>query len=585
MTKSYLRIGAIGWWSYDNQGDLAMLTALTQGLAPHQVVPIDIGFPAHPDSIYRLNQQDFILVGGGTLIPGIPAAPFDTFEQWADQLDCPFGVVGLGVDPIRDPYWPAVVTLLNRAYFFYVRDRASKTLLGNHPKVQIAPDITFAYPLHVGLSDDRQSGGAPKCGVHLRKSPGLDPRPWLDAISKLPVEVKGIPFSSFDFWSEAELLRQLDPQTPDHFDPTLYRQIDLMIATAFHAVLFAVQAEVPVIAINYSPKVRHFMTENGFENYLLAQDEHERLSRVVDEVLTHRHAIIKDLQETRKRLHLESRRNMEDIKDQIERCGRYRERSGPRVSVIVMKSGHHEGDQRTLNSCREQTYPEVEILVSTPEDEAVPLPSSNIPPLNVIGTKSHSAYASRLRRMLSLASGHYVTWVNGGDWLAKDTLDCLISLLETGKRWDLVYTDYYVMNEANLPIGRHWAATPAKLFRRDVVGPCFLMRKSLLAEIGLPSLGTPLPAYELWLRIKDRSRLLGFHAPLFYSALQDSPQRRSEQERAVRQDQRKDARLATKVLWSVIDSDLFERHIVRPLACFLRLISKMMIKIANVKLQ
>ena len=62
-----MNIGAIGWWSYGNQGDLAMLSALRQGLAPHQVVAIDTGFPAHPDAIHRLNRLDYVLLGGGTL--------------------------------------------------------------------------------------------------------------------------------------------------------------------------------------------------------------------------------------------------------------------------------------------------------------------------------------------------------------------------------------------------------------------------------------------------------------------------------------------------------------------------------------
>jgi len=103
-----MNIGVIGWWNYDNQGDLAMLAALRQGLAPHHVVAIDTGFPANPDTIGRLNWLDFVILGGGTLIPGRPTAPFDTFDQWADQLQCPLGIAGLGVDPVRERYWPAV---------------------------------------------------------------------------------------------------------------------------------------------------------------------------------------------------------------------------------------------------------------------------------------------------------------------------------------------------------------------------------------------------------------------------------------------------------------------------------------------
>ncbi|MDP1007169.1 hypothetical protein, partial [Klebsiella pneumoniae] len=76
-----MNIGVIGWWSYANQGDLAMLAALRQGLAPHTVVPIDTGFAATPDAIYRLNRLDYVLLGGGTLIADRPTPPFDTFER------------------------------------------------------------------------------------------------------------------------------------------------------------------------------------------------------------------------------------------------------------------------------------------------------------------------------------------------------------------------------------------------------------------------------------------------------------------------------------------------------------------------
>ena len=253
-----MHIGAIGWWNYDNQGDLAMLAALRQGLAPHQVVPIDIGFPANEDTIYRLNRLDYVILGGGTLIPGRPDAPFDTFDQWADQLKCPLGAIGLGVDPVEEQYWPAVDALLDRAQFFFVRDRASHTLLRGHPHVQVAPDLTFAYPLPACEDRRRDSGTAPVCGVNLRRAPGLDPEPWLETMAQLPLSVPGIPLSSFHVWTERSLLQQLDPDCPERFDPALYRQIDFMIGTAFHSILFAVQAAVPVIAIDYAPKGAQF---------------------------------------------------------------------------------------------------------------------------------------------------------------------------------------------------------------------------------------------------------------------------------------------------------------------------------------
>ena len=200
-----MKIGVIGWWHYDNQGDLAMLAALRQALAPHQLVPIDIGFPPGPDSITRLNRLDFLLLGGGTLITGKPAAPFDTFEQWGDQLHCPLGVVGLGIDSIHDASWPAVRALLARAEFFYVRDRASRALLPPTAAVQVAPDLTFATPLPVSAYTGRPLPGRPHGGVNLRRTAGFDPAPWQAALAGLPISLCGIPFSSFGVFEEAAL--------------------------------------------------------------------------------------------------------------------------------------------------------------------------------------------------------------------------------------------------------------------------------------------------------------------------------------------------------------------------------------------
>jgi polysaccharide pyruvyl transferase WcaK-like protein len=551
-----VNIGAIGWWNYDNQGDLAMLAALRQGLAPHRVVAIDTGFLAHPDTIYRLNRLDYIMLGGGTLITGKPTAPFDSFDQWADQLDPPLGVAGLGVDSVSDAYWPAVEALLDRAQFFYVRDRESRHLLRDHPKVQVAPDLTFACPLPSRKGRSSGTSAAPVCGVNLRRSgwSDLDPGPWLEALRRLPVQVKGIPLSSFDVFDENGLLKELDPETPEHFESSLYHQVDLMIGTAFHSILFAIQAAVPVVAIGYAPKVCRFMVENGLERYLLAPDEHQRLPAVVDELLANGAEITATLLQIRDDLCRHARRNMDSMRAQVEESGRRHQRTGPRVTVAIVGSGDVEKDQRTLASCAAQTYEDVELLFVDAD------PRNDAP--------------ARLRQALQRSSGTYVSWIDGGDRLAEDAVDCLVGRLETQPHPDVVYADYYAMSSAHLPVGYHDVPGPEKLYRRDVVGPCFLVRRTLLPLLDEIDADTPLMAYHLWLQAGPKDRFLAFHAPLCYSSRPIGSRPFVAKERDVRRRWRRTQPLWKRTVWRVLDTDLGERLIVRPLARLLRLFGR-----------
>jgi len=546
-----MNIGAIGWWNYDNQGDLAMLAALRQALAPHRVVPIDTGFPAHPDTIYRLNRLDYVILGGGTLIPGKPTAPFDTFDRWADRLECPLGVVGLGVDPFPERYWPAIEVLLDRAEFFYVRDQASCALLHDHPKVQVGPDLTFAYPLPARENCPGDSEAALVCGVNLRRSAGFDPAPWLEAIARLPVQAKGIPLSSFGVFDEDALLKQLNPLSPKRFDATLYQGLDLMIGVAFHSILFAVQAAVPVIAIDYAPKVRNFMEDIGMTRYLLAPHEHQKLRGLAAEVLANRSAITGELRAIRAKLHQEAQRNMGSVREQIEQRGSRCERTGPKVTIVVTGSGSIEKDQRTLASCASQTYENAEVLF--------------------VGADPQANAGVRLQQALTQSPGEYLSWIEGGDWFADDALDCLVSRLEQEPQWDVVYADYYAIDEADLQRGYHTVPDPEKLFRRDVVGPCFLVRRALLAKLAVDA---PLVAYSLWLQASSSSVLAPFHAPLFYSARSIRSRAFVSQEREVRRRWRRARPAWVRALWRVIDTDLCERLVVQPFVRLLGLLRR-----------
>ena len=557
-------IGVIGWWSYDNQGDRAMLTALKKGLSPHHVIPLDVGFTAQTDTLYRLNRLDYVILGGGTLIAEKPARPFDDFDRWHNQLHCPLGVVGLGVDPILEPYRAAANALVDQASFFFVRDRASHRLL-NRSAVQVAPDLTFSDPLRLSDYTHRRAQ-KPVCGVNVRQTFSFNPRPWLDIIAQLPMEIRGIPLSSFGSFNENALLRHLDPNCSDAYDPRLYEGLDLLIGTAFHSLVFAVQAGIPVIAISYAPKVRNYMEDIGLAQYALAATEWDRLPEVVDKVLAEHHQLRQQLLAIRTALHRDAKQMLQEICTKIEQTGLGRERSGPLVTVIVMGSGDSEADGLTLTSCLAQTYENTEFFFY-PQAEAPDIPGAALNErVTVMEPASLSPYGDRLQRAIDRSKGTYLTWLDSGDWLTEDALDCLVNRIEQDHDCDLIYADYWQTDEENMPLSILRAPEARKLYRRNVVGPCFLVKKQILEGLDHFPADSPLPAYSLWLQIGTHNGAKPFHAPLMYSRRRAHQREVIEVERTVRRRQRKSQPIWSRAIGNFIDSDFCEQYLVQPIA-------------------
>jgi len=561
-------IGIIGWWHQDNQGDLAILEGMARALAPHRVVPIDISFHINEDVLKRLNLLDFLILGGGGLFQSTPSRPFDTFDLWGSQLQTPIGVAGLGIDVVQPQYRPAVLALVDQARFFYVRDRASQQVVG-HPKVQVAPDLSFAYPLN-GTSSHLSSRRAPVCGVNLRVTSSLKVDGWVETLQGLPVQLRGIPFTTFPAAQEIQTLRQLDEACPTAFDPVLYRGLDLMVGTAFHSVVFSVQAAVPVIAIAYAPKVRRLMTDTGLQHYVLEPDEWHKLPKLVERVLEEHSQLVDYLQETTTALTKSARQAMADVKEEIERVATPRARTGPRVSIVVGGTASDTANQTTLASCLNQTYENVEVIFVGDDAQAPLETATSVLKVKIVSSDPAESLSGRLNRAFAHATGQYLSWAVAGDLYARDAIDCMVNRLQQEPACDMVFTDYFTIGERNRIADVHLVHTAYKLFRTNVVGPCFLYRRKLGETIGPFSSDTPLVAYDYWLRAHKVCSLRPMHAPLFYALGSNEAAAERQAERRVRRLWRSTDPWPLQVFWRIIDTDLAENLIVRPLLAGLR---------------
>jgi hypothetical protein len=544
-----VNIGVIGWWRHDNQGDLAMLDALRRSLAPHRLVALDTDLEYNPDTLARLNRLDFLLLGGGTLIRGGPLALFNNFRRWGKRLDVPLGVLGLGVTHIEPDSTADIQALIEHSRFFYVRDETSYRLLDN-PAVSLAPDLTFAHPLPL-TSQPLSGPDLPLAGVNLRKTNDLDPAAWIDPLRRLPCRWRGLPLSSYSSWQEQVGLRTLDPDCSPAFSEALYEGLDLVVGTALHAVIFAVQAGVPVIAIDYASKVGRFMAEIGLADYVLPAGDPAELPNVYGRLITHHQEIREMIGRRRAQLVKESQAMFADVRAAIETAGTKKTCRGEKVSLIVLAGGPPGALEQTLVSCREQTYANIETIVVGDLD-----PNALQGTERLAKVSPEAGLAERLNAGLAEASGAYLSWLAAGDCFSADAVDVLAGRLEEAMA-DLVYAGYYTVE--NEKIETQTPAHPAyKLKRHNVVTPCFLYRRELHNTAGLYDTQSPLPAYDFWLRAAAEHRLCPVQTPLLLAQKRPGSDA-AGLERKIRRNYFQTLAPARRLVWKLMDNTLADR--------------------------
>jgi polysaccharide pyruvyl transferase WcaK-like protein len=560
-----VNIGIIGWWRHDNQGDFRILENMTRALAPHRVVPIDLPFTFNEDTLRRLNLLDFLILGGGGLFQQVPPPPFDTFDEWGQRLETPIGVAGVGIDSIPDEYRRSVLALVEQARFFYVRDAASRQIV-THPGVKVAPDLSFLYPLSCpNGAEPPADHNTPVCGVNLRKCPELDAEQWIRALQGLSVHLRGIPLSGLGTWQEISMLRQLDKECVASFQSDLYAGLDMMIGTAFHAVVFAAQAAVPTIAIAYAPKVRRFMADIGLADYAVAPDEWRRLPELVAQLLSRRAQLADHLRRTTETLRQSAQQAFAEIRAAIEASAASSLRTGPRVSIVIAATGSDAANRSTLATCLSQTYRDMEVLLVGDDAQTRLMATDATADVRLVSGGPSEDLSARLNRAFAQATGEYLSWTVGGNLYAPDAITCMIDRLQGDPACDMVYTDYYTIHSDDLLADIYPVDFANKLFRRNVVGPSFLYRREFAQAVGGFRPDAPLPAYDYWLRAHPKCNMQPMHAPLFYALTHNLSSHDVETERQVRRQWRANMPRVLRAFWRTLDSDAAAKWVIHPL--------------------
>lgn len=122
-------------------------------------------------------------------------------------------------------------------------------------------------------------------------------------------------------------------------------------------------------------------------------------------------------------------------------------KKSPLVSIIIPCYNPGEMFERCLNSCFEQTYPNIEIIIvdnnSTDGSIAIARQLAANTSRRVVFTKCHSQgqnYA--FNHGFTLATGDYIQWLDADDSLMPDKIALQVAALEQNPNFDIAYGDW-----------------------------------------------------------------------------------------------------------------------------------------------
>jgi glycosyltransferase involved in cell wall biosynthesis len=197
----------------------------------------------------------------------------------------------------------------------------------------------------------------------------------------------------------------------------------------------------------------------------------------------------------------------------------------PLISIIVPIYNRSVYLGRTITSLLAQTYPDFELILwddhsSDPSREIAHSYALQDTRIRVVAAP-HQGMTGSLKSAFALACGEYLGWVDSDDLLAPTALAETIAILTTHPKIGLVYTDHFIIDEADRILGLgSRCSTPYdkdRLLVNFMVFHFRLFRRTAFEQAGGINPACELVQdYDLCLRLSEITDIYHLHQPLYY---------------------------------------------------------------------
>jgi len=325
-----------GYYGFNNTGDEAILKSMVRAFK-EKIPQIEIVVLSHSplqtsqtyqvkainrlhliDIKHCLQHTNLFISGGGGLLQDSTGKGWSILYYLglillARIAKVPVMIYAQGIGPINKKINKLLIKwILNKVDIITVRDNPSKKLLNNlgvsSPSIYVNSDPVFLlkkkninhiidnhpYIQELIYSDDR-----PLIGISIRehKNNGSDSeRIFAQAADYLIENYKAkiifLPFKFDEDVQSSEKILSLMKNKADilkiKLEPeellSVLSRFSLVVGVRLHSIIFSSMANIPFIAFNYDPKVKHFVEDLGLSELLLDIDEDISLKNIQEKI-------------------------------------------------------------------------------------------------------------------------------------------------------------------------------------------------------------------------------------------------------------------------------------------------------------
>lgn len=295
-----------GFYGFHNIGDEAILKTLTQQLrnldseiqitvlshSPEETMSKFDVYAVKRNDIFKvfsaIKRADILLSGGGSLLQDDTSARsihyYLTIIRMGLFLKKHVFCISNGIGPIiRDNNKKQVARILNKVRHTTVRDFNSQKLLleiGVNPeKVSVSADMVIAMNMQspeMGLKILNKIGIVDRqrklLGIAIRQKDFRTPekRDQLIELANRLAENYSVLFIPFYYKNDTKIYDDIHTYVHEHVYfindkynteefMSLLENLDILMGSRLHSLIFSLVAEVPFIGISYDPKIENFM--------------------------------------------------------------------------------------------------------------------------------------------------------------------------------------------------------------------------------------------------------------------------------------------------------------------------------------
>ncbi|MBE9179512.1 polysaccharide pyruvyl transferase family protein [Oculatella sp. LEGE 06141] len=274
-----LRGAVFGWYHNQNAGDDRIAQCIEMWLDDHQLT-----FLPHTETppIEILQRSDYVILGGGSIANQVYGA-FKDMRRWIAKVEIPVFGVSLTVSQ-HEAFKYELSSISQTGGLIWTRDRKTLEWLNfKDDDVIFGPDISWLYPRYFPHETRHDLVGVnfrPWDKVHW------EPQSWNIALKQSLGDTAISWPLCFGKDADSSILKEILKVNPcsAEFDPTVPSRSKLVVAMRYHAIIFAIQAGTPFIAIDNTRKVRDLLEQVNLQHISVPLNDPSQFTPMLDYV-------------------------------------------------------------------------------------------------------------------------------------------------------------------------------------------------------------------------------------------------------------------------------------------------------------